>query len=444
MTRLEMKLLRFAILAAVICVILHFMLPQDTTEAPPLAEVKRPAFLLDPLQPAAAKTGSVDLARRELSFSLAAVSYQRPDMARSFGARNKEVRLILAKLNGGGEDTENAVEMALAYLARIQKENGSWSQKEPLGSTGLALNAFLGAGYHHQGGEYQETVRKGLEFLLASQKENGQLKSERMYSQAIAGMVFAEAYGLTGDPRCRKAAEKMIAWLAASQGPKGGWAYEPWTPAKEEHTDYDTSVTGWVMMAFKSAKLVGLEVPHETIDRYFSYAMLATNAEDEPVEGKRKPRWEKGMAHYGLRWQKDKSGNSTLVVQNRYHQTMTASTLMCRLYMGHDRNAALIADGLEHITSKLPANLRPVWTDATKSINTYLWYHAAQVGFLLGGEAWTFWNEPLRKCLVERQIKEGDKKGTWDGSKDWLNDRSEVYVHTVCIMILETYYRYFR
>ena len=26
-----------------------------------------------------------------------------------FGARNKEVRLILAKMNGGGEDTENAV-----------------------------------------------------------------------------------------------------------------------------------------------------------------------------------------------------------------------------------------------------------------------------------------------------------------------------------------------
>ena len=42
------------------------------------------------------------------------------------------------------------------------------------GATGLAILAFLGAGYTHQQGKYTETVRRGLYYLRAVAGESGQ------------------------------------------------------------------------------------------------------------------------------------------------------------------------------------------------------------------------------------------------------------------------------
>ncbi|MCX7934650.1 MAG: terpene cyclase/mutase family protein, partial [Planctomycetota bacterium] len=276
-----------------------------------------------------------DGADLDLPLAMADLPYETPAMARAFGARTKEVRLLLARMNGGGDDTENAVEMALGYLARIQKEDGSWSKPVPLGSTGLALICFLGAGYHHQDGDYKEVVSKGLKYLLSHQKENGGLDGETVYSHAIAGMVFSEAYGLTADPVCRQAAEKMLDFLARAQNDKGAWAYEPSSP------DCDTSVSGWAIMAFKSAKMAGLPIPHETVEKYLRYAKSITEAEVNTAEEAKKNNgiW-KGMAHYGIRNGKP---------DKRFPYPMTASVLMCRLYMENDRNAPLLREGIEHI-----------------------------------------------------------------------------------------------
>ena len=74
--------------------------------------------------------------------------------------------------------------------------------------TGLALLAFLGAGRSQADGEHAETVRKGIDFLLSIQKEDGDLrgssKAVGMYCHAMASLALCEAYALTRDPRLRE------------------------------------------------------------------------------------------------------------------------------------------------------------------------------------------------------------------------------------------------
>ena len=113
--------------------------------------------------------------------------------------------------------------------------------------------------------------------------------------------------------------------------------------------------------------------------------------------------------------------------------------------MGHHNYDKLVPEGIASITSKLPTKQKPKWSAKKSSMDNYLWYHAAQVGFLAGGDAWDKWNKPLRKLLVEKQNKEGDARGSWTNEYfRWGPGRSDTYGTALNIMILETYYRYFK
>src|SRR3989339_576533 len=99
---------------------------------------------------------------------------------------------MLLKYNGD-KNTEKAVQLGLEWLARNQEPDGSWncakhnpwSNKSPLPAfaneeelvdvsvTGLSLLCFLGDGSTHQSGLYQETFRKGLEFIKSAQERTG-------------------------------------------------------------------------------------------------------------------------------------------------------------------------------------------------------------------------------------------------------------------------------
>ena len=113
--------------------------------------------------------------------------------ARAFAGRGgqrltKEGRLP----NELPQRTEDSVELGLDFLARHQSADGSWSFnrfgagqpgyeheeasfQSDTAATGLALLAFLGAGYDHYDDQYLNVVRGGLDFLVNNQKPNGDL-----------------------------------------------------------------------------------------------------------------------------------------------------------------------------------------------------------------------------------------------------------------------------
>ncbi|MFO0957592.1 MAG: hypothetical protein U0800_09030 [Isosphaeraceae bacterium] len=99
--------------------------------------------------------------------------------------------------------------------------------------TGLALLAYLGAGYTHQEGKYKAVVARGLEFLIQVQKADGDLrgpsKAVGMYCHAMASLAVCEAYALTGDRRLRAPAERAVDFIVKARSADGmAWALPAW------------------------------------------------------------------------------------------------------------------------------------------------------------------------------------------------------------------------
>ena len=171
--------------------------------------------------------------------------------------------------------------------------------------TGLALLAMLAAGNTHQRGQYQENVRRGLNFLLQCQDAEGCLSGTAdryaaMYCHAIATFALGEDYGMTGERRLEQPLRRAIAYTIAAQDPYGGgWRYQP------RDAGGDTSQLGWQFMALKSAALAGIPTPEATrqgIVRYLQSVASRHTAGWHPT-GRRKPPSRTMTAEAMLCWQ---------------------------------------------------------------------------------------------------------------------------------------------
>lgn len=353
--------------------------------------------------------------------------------------------------DGPSPEVREAIERGLAFLARHQMPNGSWSLKDfPLtqpdnaaayrgersrmssdtAATGLALLAYLGAGYHHLDDKYQNEVRKGLTFLIENQQENGDLyvrmdqysnSNAWLYSHGIASIALCEAYGMTQDANLREPAQKALNFIASAQDASvGAWRYAPGIGG-------DTSVSGWMTMALKSGQLAGLDTSPDTfngINRWLARAAYQPNggalfvynpdAEDTPQQ------------RHGLFPSK----------------TMTAVGLLMRLYMGSNRETEVMQKGAEHLLANLPET----GTQAAPERDTYYWYYATQVMFHMKGEYWQAWNNRLEPLLVESQVVDGPLSGSWEPEgaipDRWGEYAGRIYVTTMNLLSLEVHHRH--
>ena len=151
-----------------------------------------------------------------------------PRIADSLSMRTSDARREAAKNLGGSAESEDAVERGLAWLALNQYPAGHWSINDFPGehaadvgqgsfradsaATGLALLAYLGAGYTHRSGKHQDVVNRGVQWLLKRQKPNGDLFAEesdfvQFYSHGMASIALCEAYGLTKDASLKEPAQ---------------------------------------------------------------------------------------------------------------------------------------------------------------------------------------------------------------------------------------------
>jgi hypothetical protein len=371
----------------------------------------------------------------------AALAIEAVEPAEAFRQRMLEERGRTARSRGGSEGSERAVEMGLDWLARHQSADGHWSlhdfaagHEEPeyrdafpgqmqadTASTGMALLAFLGAGYTHREGKYRDVVEGGLAWLIAHQKEDGDLhaggsKYVWLYSHGIAAIALCEAYGMTRDPAVRDPAQRALDFIAAAQHPtQGGWRYAP-------QTGSDTSVSGWQMMALKSGELAGLEVAsscYPLVTRWLDHAQ----ASGDPSRYAYRP----GAEH---RHQREPS------------RTMTAEALLMRLYLGWNRDNASLSAGADFLRQNLPE----VGTRQTPLRDAYYWYYATQVMYQVGGERWEAWNGRLRELLVTSQEQSGPLAGSWNPKGTvpdrWGAEAGRLYTTCMHLLMLEVYYRH--
>jgi len=341
-------------------------------------------------------------------------------ITRSLSGRKAGAKEKLLQEFGGTDVTEGAVALGLEWLARNQLKNGLWSLAGPYrdgsptenhaAASAMALLAFQGAGHTHRGdagerftrvvGKAWTAIRKHIQREGVFPSESGEASRHQLYTHALGTIALCELYGMTHDPKYGRLAKQAIRYCVAAQSPQGGWRYRP-------GGDSDMSVTGWVIMALQSARMAGITVPRKTLAGASAFLDAAA------TQGGRRYSYQPGVA-------------PTL--------SMTAEALLCRQYLGWQRDDPRLIDGTKYLLTQLPN-----WN----SRDVYYWYYATQVCHHMEGDYWQQWNEVMRTLLPAKQVKEGAERGSWDPQGDrWDSVAGRLYVTCLSLYMLEVYYRH--
>jgi hypothetical protein len=364
---------------------------------------------------------------------------------------------------GGRKKQDDAVEHALKWLAAHQSPDGGWEcagfdkwcdgkpaeeGKRPdglgkpmydSGVTGLALLAFLGAGYTNRGDHpFAKTVSRGLHYLRNIQDPEGcfgpRTTQHFIYNHATSSLAMVEAYGMTESPIFKDPAQRALDFIALARNPYFAWRYGV------KPGDNDTSVTGWMMMALKSAKIVDmdaksrgkpepLQIDHEAFDGIRTWLDKMTDKDYGRVGYLQQGSGPARPQDLVDKFPTDKS------------ESMTAVGCLARIFIGEDpRKSDIIKKG-----ANLMDKLLPTWNTTDGSIDMYYWYYATLAMFQIGGDHWKKWNDAMQTSIVTNQRLDTaycQFKGSWDPIDPWGPDGGRVYSTSLLAMCLEVYYRY--
>jgi len=365
----------------------------------------------------------------------------------------------------GVNSTEQAVADALKWLYDHQAPSGFWDADEfmaydkypsqpasdgkgnpvvDVGLTGLAILAFTGNGNTLAAGPYRETVAKGTTWLKEVQRDDGLFGDEvgnpTLYNHAIATMALGEVcYFANKPPTLTAPLKKAVAVILNSRNNYGAWRYQ-----LEPNGDNDTSITGWMIFALKTAEDCKIPVDKGAYDG----ALTWFDAMEDKNSGRVGYAWGDGgggpgslpsrPVHMMEKFPADKS------------ESLTAVALLCRIFMTDTSkvkqwkdhpNYAVLKKNADLIASKLPK-----W-DSDGSIDIYYWYYATFAMNQWGEQHWKNWEKAIGTALVPNQRRDTpDKKdnfyGSWDPADAWGEDGGRVYSTATCALILEVYYRY--
>jgi hypothetical protein len=327
-------------------------------------------------------------------------------VGRGFDQRQK----MLEKY-GGTAETEAAVAKALLYLSRVQQGDGHWTKidadgatkgtdEHDVGLTALSVLCYLAANHTpDHDGAYRDVVRKGLNYLMLTQKANGDLRGAgNMYDHAIAGLALGEAAAMVKDAemakRLRTAAHNAAQFVLDAQSNSGGWRYKP--------NDWftDTSVTGWQVMALHSAERTGFKVSDDVKLKVIAFLQTVSKGDRGMLSGYLTPA-------------------PTL--------TMTAEAVFTRMLVGQRLSETALREAQEFLENP-----------KREGIDYYYVYYGSLAMMQMQGEPWKKWNAATSKLLVGLQ----EKAGSFPISTEWGERGGKVYCTALSALSLEVYYRY--
>ena len=172
-----------------------------------------------------------------------------------------------------------AIEHGLEYLLAVQKESGAYPGQhgDTVAIPALAAMACLATGHVPGDAKYGRLIERSLDYVLSNRDETGyfgKVGNGKMYAHSIATLLLTEVSGMVSKERqaqIDEALPKAIKVILDAQNVKkskyndGGWRYTPDT------SESDTSCSGWALMALRSARLNGAQVPKSAIERAVQY-----------------------------------------------------------------------------------------------------------------------------------------------------------------------------
>ncbi len=362
---------------------------------------------------------------------------------------------------------------ALAWFKRHQSPNGMWDadgyfsnctddgpKGEPgknqsgdtdIAITGYAILCFLGDGYDPvTPSKYRPTVRKAVEWLVANQKPDG-LLGERNYEHAIATMALAQAYGMSPAPWMREPTQKAVDVILARQNrdPAAQAPYDRlgWDYVKANARN-DASVTGWNIMALKSAMVAGLKVGEglSGSKAWLERSWTAANTNKPWCASTKDLDPYKGISRFGYVW---KTGSDEVDISgwnaaaNRPESVdnhdLAPVGLMSAVFLGHSAGDPM----LESLANYVYRFHMPT----TWPCNTYYLYYNTLGMFQVGGERWETWSKQVLPMLAGAQRDdEGCMNGSWDwqGTKFHGNDTGRTLSTAYACLSMQVYWIYER
>jgi hypothetical protein len=281
-------------------------------------------------------------------------------------------------------ELDRSVTRGLSYLARRQNPDGSFGESQfgrGVAVTALACLALMADGNTPGRGAYGENVQRGLNYILNNCAESGLVATDQanspMYGHGFATLFLGEVYGMTqggGDTalaeRVHKALVKSVRLIESTQNDEGGWRYNPVA------FDADVSVTITQIMALRSARNAGLDIPKATIDKAVEYVRACQN----PDGGFRYQ-----MMAGPSAWPRSAAGVASLFYAGIYE----------------DR-------GIDRGVQYLMRNALPGAAADNNAIHYfYGQYYAVQAMFLAGGDSWARWWPAIRAELLQSQQAAG-------------------------------------
>jgi hypothetical protein len=322
--------------------------------------------------------------------------------------------------------------------------------------TGLAVLAFQAGGhYYFNHNLYSEAVRRGLDWLVENEEPDGALfdaasesgakahfppqakgKSKAakararaalassptgrhftnasMYEQGMAAFALADACatvresGQEPDHRYLEATARAIRFIEEVQHNDGGWRY-----TDQANAPSDTSVSGWQVLALKSAREAGIAVPQRCVDAVRRYFEM------------------RKMPDQGRTWYLNDPGTDA----------MTGVGMLARQFLLDAPNDPLIPAAAQYLAGEAARR----WGDAsptTRDRDYYLWYNCTLGMYQAGGPPWERWNPIIRDMLIKLQRHDGCARGSWDPNCNWGRQGGRILSTALAALTLETYYRY--
>ena len=258
------------------------------------------------------------------------------------------------------QQLDESVDRAFKWLLTQQRPNGSFDTKpnKPLGQPGvtsLCVLSFLAHGHVPNEGRYGKQLRRAIDYIVSCQQPNGLLvligPSGKLgprgstslpkavgvstaYNHAIASLTLSEVYGMTSVEHATelkpiieaslKTTLLMQRWPKDREIDKGGWRYV------QSYSDVnsDLSLTGWYLMALRSAKNAGFEIPQEPVDDAIGYVRRCFNPESGVFEytikeGDKRSRGMAGagvlaLAHAGLHNTEEAQRSGDWILKNNF------------------------------------------------------------------------------------------------------------------------------
>ena len=356
---------------------------------------------------------------------------------------------------GGSVETEGCVQDGLSWLIRHQAGDGSWSSVclgpkasnalskceadekacttpgEPfvMAQTGLALLALQASGNYESNEEkYSSQVKRGLDWLIEHQQPDGALvgvpkgqpqnyPTTYMYEHAMASFALAEAcavrkaQGKPDEPRLKSAAKKAIEFIEEHQHNDGGWRY---TVNKQERSD--CSVSGWAILALKSAREAEIPVREDTVNeaRYFFKSCETSDGRTSYQAG-----------------------------ENANSDAITAVGMLAHLLLLKEPEAPIVKSSASYLAGRADSYRNSVRSGTAEF---YTLYNATLAMYQTGGENWSRWNDAVRDAVVANQTKgSGCDRGSWDPRGTFRGGMGgRIYSTALATLMLEVYYRFTR